>query len=123
MPDYSKIEDEHLRHLLMESESIRSRPETEIQTIIEGIAALDPAKQKEIAAVLEEEQKRVEEAKLAKGITPEMEIQEIEKNENKLMEIKHEYDNSIRKYREEKSKKEDGLEAEKILELLDNNPS
>lgn len=119
MPDYAKIQDEFLRKLVMGSESINSLPEKTVQTIIDGIASLEPTKQQEVIKLLESERERIATIKLSKGITTEKEIEEIEKNSRELTAIKHEYDNSIRQYRENKARTEDDETATEILKLLD----
>ncbi len=121
MLDYSRIKNDRLRELIMHSESIHAQPENVAQEIINNIAMLDPAKEQQTIMMLEEEQKEIQNSKLAKGITPEMEIQYIELNQKKLTEINKAYDTDIRKYKEEKSEKQDEKEAEDLLNQLNNN--
>jgi hypothetical protein len=118
MLDYSKIKNEHLRELIMHSESIHAQPENVAQEIINNIAMLDPAREQQTVMMLEAEQKEIQNSKLARGITPEMEIDYIELNRKKLTEINKEYDTNVRKYKEEKSEKQDEQEAEDLLNQL-----
>lgn len=121
MLNYSGIKNDHLRELIMHSESIHAQPENVAQEIINNIAVLDPAKEQETIMMFESEQKEIQNSKLARGITPEMEIQYIEQNEKKLTEINKEFDTNVRKYKEDKSEKEDELAAEDLLNQLNNN--
>jgi hypothetical protein len=118
MLDYSKIKNEHLRELIMHSESIHAQPENVAQEIINNIAMLDPAREQQTVMMFESEQKEIQNSKLARGITPEMEIDYIELNRKKLTEINKEYDTNVRKYKEEKSEKQDEQEAEDLLNQL-----
>lgn len=122
MLDFSKIKNESLRTLVMTSASILSQPEARAQQIIDSIANLPSDKEQEMMAALQEEQKTIQNSKLAQGVTPESEIEEVEKDSQKLSEIKHEYDTSVRKNREEKSQTEDAGTADNILESLQNIP-
>lgn len=118
MLDYSKIKNEHLRELIMHSESIHAQPENVAQEIINNITMLDPAREQQTVMMFEAEQKEIQNSKLARGITPEMEIDYIELNRKKLTEINKEYDTNVRKYKEEKSEKQDEQEAEDLLNQL-----
>ncbi|MCC7196911.1 hypothetical protein IT413_01805 [Candidatus Peregrinibacteria bacterium] len=120
MLDYSRIKNDRLKELIMHSESIHAQPENVAQEIINNIAALDPEKEQESIQMFESEQKEIQSAKLARGITPDMEIQYIEQNQKKLTEINKEYDTGVRKYQEEKTQKQDEKEAEDLLNQLNN---
>lgn len=121
MADYSKIKNERLRQLVMLSESIHSQEEAEIQMMIDRVAELPPEGQEAMIAALEEEQKQIRAAKLAKGITPEMEMKEmkeLEKNSLKLANIKHDFDAAVLGIKKEKEQKESGAAAENILKNI-----
>jgi len=120
MLDYSQIQNEHLRELLIHSESINAQDEINAQAVINNIAALGPVQQQEVIQMLEEEQKQIQSSKIAKGITPDVEVAAIEKNRGKLTEIKHEYDTNVRKYEEGKTQKQDEAAAEDLLNQLNN---
>lgn len=121
MLNYSGIKNDHLRELIIHSESIHAQPENVAQEIINNIAVLDPGKEQQTIMMFEAEQNEIQKSKLAQGITPEMEIQYIEQNEKKLTEINKEFDTNVRKYKEDKSEKEDEIEAEDLLNQLNNN--
>ena len=118
MLNYSKIKNEHLKELIMHSESIHAQPENVAQEIIDNISMLDPAREQQTVMMFEAEQQEIQNSKLAKGITPEMEIDYIELNRKKLSEINKEFDTNVRKYKEEKSEKQDEQEAEDLLNQL-----
>lgn len=121
MLDYSKIKNEHLRELIMHSESINAQPENIAQEIINNIAVLDPAHEQQTVMMFEAEHQEIQNSKLAKGITPEMEIDYIELNRKKLSEINKEFDTNVRKYNEEQSEKQDEQVADDLLNQLNNN--
>lgn len=118
MPDYSKIQNERLRNLVMLSESIHSLPESEIQAMIDRVTELPPEGQEAMTSALEDEQKQIQEAKQAKGITPEMETQEIEENSLKLSKIKHDFDTAVLEVKKEKEEKDSEAAAASIIKNL-----
>jgi hypothetical protein len=95
MPYFYPIKDEHLRQLVMLSESINTLPEDDIQKMVTQIAALEGDAQKAMTATLEDEQRQIAAAKRAKGITPEMELEQIKENSTKLASIKRDFDMTV----------------------------
>lgn len=103
----------------MASESIHSLPEDDAQAMIDQIAALPDEGQTAMAAALEDEQRMIEEAKKAKGISPEQEIREIEENMAKVSEIKRDFESSVRRINEKKEKDESDKAAEELLKEIE----
>lgn len=118
MPDYSKIQNEKLRSLVVLSESIHSQPESEIQAMVDRIASLPLEGQDAMIAALEEEQKQIQMTKQAKGITPEMEMQHIEGKNLKLSSIKHEFDKAVLETKEQTDQDTASAEADSLISNL-----
>ena len=119
MPNYDNIKNEKLRQLVTLSESIHSQPEEVAQAMIDQIAALPEEGQTAMITAMEDEQKAIQEAKAAKGITPEQEIRDIEENMAKVSTIKRDFESSVRKINEEKEREESDKEAEDLLKKLE----
>ena len=118
MPNYDHIKNEKLRQLVKASESIHSLPEEEAQAMIDQISVLPEEGQTAMLSTLEEEQKAIQEAKAAKGITPEQELRELEENMEKVSTVKRDFESSVRKINEQKDREESDKEAEELLKKI-----
>ncbi len=115
MVNYSIIQNEHLRQLVILSESIHSLPADQLEVMIQRIAALPEEGQLALIKTLEDEQQKIKAAKLAKGITPEMELKQMEENSLKVTAIKYEFETGVRKENEKIDAKQSEEEAEKLI--------
>ncbi len=118
MADYDLIKNTELRLLVTASESIRSLKEQEIQQWVERIAALPPEGERAMLVALRDEQEQIRKAKLAKGITPEMERAEREKKMEKVYAIKKDFEKVVRIENEKTANNESSAEAESLLKKL-----
>lgn len=119
MPDYQPIRSERLRTLVMASESIQSLPDEQVQMMITQIAALDDNGQSAMIATLEDEQRQIAAAKRARGITPEMELAQINENMAKVSAIKHDFEMSVLKENEREEVAQSDKAAEDLLKNID----
>jgi len=115
MPYYYPIENERLRMLVMASESIHSMAEDDVQKMVAQIAVLDEDGQAAMVETLEDEQRQIAAAKRAKGITPEMELAQINKDTAKLSAIEHEFEMAAAKENERSDREESQKKAEEII--------
>jgi hypothetical protein len=115
MPYYYTIPNERLRMLVMASESIHSMREDDVQKMITQIAALDEDSQDAMIETLEDEQRQIAAAKRARGITPEMELAQINKDMAKLSAIEHEFEMAIAKESARADREESEKKAEEII--------
>lgn len=120
MPYYYHIYNEKLRELVKASESIHSLTENDAQDMVNHIAALPQDGQAEMIRALESEQKAIQEAKVAKGITPEVEMRRLDEAIAQVGTIKRDFESSVRKYNEELERKHEDQAAEDLLEEIDN---
>lgn len=118
MINYDLIKNEKLRRLVIASESMQSLPEPEIQKMVERMAALPEAGQQQIIASLEKEQEQISKVKLAMGITPEVEVAELEEKIQKVNLIKKTLENTIRHEQEQAANNESEEAAEDVLKTL-----
>jgi hypothetical protein len=120
MPYYYHIYNEKLRELVKASESIHSLSEDDAQDMVNQIAALPEDGQAEMIKALESEQNAIQEAKIAKGITPEQEIRQLDEAIAQVGTIKRDFESSVRRYNEEVARKQESQEAEDLLKEIDN---
>ena len=120
MPYYYPIENERLRMLVMASESIHSMAEDDVQKMVAQIAVLDEDGQDALVETLENEQRQIAAAKRARGITPEMELAQINENMAKLSAIEHEFEMAMAKENARAEREESGKEAEEIIKDVSN---
>jgi len=100
MIDFDLIKNGQLRLLVVASESINSLPEADAQSMVEHIAQLPKEGEDAMIKALANEQEQIAAAKRAKGITPEMERQQVEKNMQRLFAIKKDFERTVRKENE-----------------------
>jgi len=117
MPYYYNIPNEHLRMLVMASESIHSLAEDDLQKTIEQIAGLDEEAQVAMIATLEDEQRAIAAAKRARGITPKMEMAHLNRDIVALETIRHEFENAVLQEKERAANEQHGS-AEDILKNI-----
>jgi hypothetical protein len=115
MPYYYTIQDERLRMLVMASESIHSLSEDDIQKVINQIAGLEEDGQEALTTTLEDEQRQIAAAKRAKGISPEMELAQINESMTRLTTLEHEFETAVARENERAEREESGREAEEII--------
>lgn len=115
MVNYDIIKNPELRLLVAASESIHSLDETEIQQWVERIAVLPPEGEMQMLTALRDEQKQISEAKLAKGITPEMDLAQTQENLKQVTAIKKDFDMVVLKENERVSKQESEIAATNLL--------
>lgn len=115
MPYYYPIQNERLRQLVMMSESIHSMEEKDIQKMVAQIANLTADGQTAMITALEDEQRQIEKARLAKGITPEAEMRAWQLNTTKMIAIKHDFEMSVRNVDRKRQAEESEKAAEDIL--------
>ncbi len=96
MIDYSKIKNEKLRQLVLLSESIQSQSEEAIQVMVERVAELPEEGEDLMIASLEDEQNQIRAIKNAKEITPEMEIEQLNQNNQKILAAKRHLEKVVR---------------------------
>lgn len=118
MINYDLITNETLRRLIIASESIQSLAEAEIQKMVERIGALPETGQQQIIASLEKEQEQISKVKLAMGITPEVEVAELEEKIQKVNLIKKTLENTVRHEQEQAADTESEKAAENVLKTL-----
>lgn len=118
MVDYSLIKNQKLRQLIILSESIASLPEGEQLKMIERIAQLPPEGETAMIAALEDEQEKIRQAKRAKGITPEMELEQIKQNTAAIFALKRQFDTAVVRENEKSEKANSDVAAEDILKTL-----
>ena len=115
MPHYYNIPDEQLRMLVMASESLHSLAEDDLQRTINQIAELPGDGQEAMIETLENEQRQIAAAKRAKGITPEMELAQINSSMAKLTVIEHEFEMALAKENSRAEREESDKQAEEII--------
>lgn len=118
MVDYSLIKNEKLRQLVMLSESINSLEDAALETIIERISALPEEGEKEMIKALEDEQGQIKAAKLAKGITPEIEMEQLEEKKLQVVAVTHDLDKTVRVEHEKVEVAETASAAEDLIKNL-----
>lgn len=116
--NYDSIKNSRLKALVMASESIHSLPEAALAQMIARIAAMPEVGQVQLIAALEDEQKQIQAAKLAKGITPEVEMQNLKEGTSKLIQVERKFDGDVRKYREDKAQAQDEAQAENLIKSI-----
>jgi len=119
MPQYDPIRNERLRTLVMASESIHSLPEQDVQKMVAQISTLDESGQAALTATLEDEQRQIAAAKRARGITPEMELAQINDNMAKVSSIKHDFEMAVLKENEREESQKSEQAAEDLLKNID----
>lgn len=119
MAYYYPIQNEHLRKLVMLSESIHSMLDNEVQEMVSQISILDESGQNAMISTLEDEQRQIAQEKAKRGITPAMELRQIEENTAKLHSIKRDFETAVRKEDERTQVVQSEQEAENILRELD----
>jgi hypothetical protein len=115
MPYYYPIKNDRLRELTMLSESINTLPEDDVQKVVEQIAALDTDAQNAMIATLEDEQKQIAAAKLAKGITPDVELAQIKENSVRLASVKRDFDMTVARENQNQEAIAAAAEADNLL--------
>lgn len=118
MANFAVIQNEKLRDLIIRSESINSLPEDKRQQMIDKIALLQEAGVNAMIAILEQEQAKISAAKLAKGITPEIEHQQMQKKIVEVVAIKREFETGVRVELERVDREETLKAAEDLLRNL-----
>lgn len=122
MVDYSLIKNEKLRTMVMESESIHTLAEAEIQAMVGKIAKLNPEGEQAFLEALENEKQEVERAKAGEQIDPEeatVMMQKVQENDQKLTNVIRSFDTFVRGTREESVREVENQQAEELLKLLD----
>lgn len=117
MINYDLIKNMELRLLVTASESINSLPAPNIEVMVSRIAALPVEGQLEMIDALRDEREQVRAAKLARGLTPEVEAQQIKNSAALLAAETRGFDMEVNKAREAAAKSEEG-EPENILKTL-----
>lgn len=112
MPYYYPIQNEQLRMLVMMSESIHSMPVRDIQKMVAQISNLTEDGQMAMITALEDEQKQIAAARLARGITPEVQMRALQSNTAKVNAIGRDLEMSVRK----EDRRRQAAEAEKAAE-------
>jgi len=120
MPDYTPIQNEKLRQLVLLSESINSLPEEQLQVTVTRIGGLAGPDQEAMIKVLEDEQRLIEAKKRARGLTPEMELAEIKERRSKVVAIKRDFESAVNRENERVDTVESDKAAEDALKDLDN---
>lgn len=120
MPYYYHIYNKKLQELVKASESIHSLSENDAQDMINQIAALPEDGQAEMIKALESEQNAIQQAKIAKGITPEKEMRQLDEAIAQVGNIKRDFESSVRRYDEEVDRKQESQEAEDLLNEINN---
>lgn len=117
MINFDLIKNMELRLLVTASESINSLPTRDVEVMVSRIAALPVEGQLEMIDALRDEREQVRAAKLARGITPEVEAQQIKNSAALLAAETRGFDMEVNKAREAAAKSEEG-EPENILKTL-----
>lgn len=120
MPDYNPIKHERLRQLVILSESLNSLPEDQLQATVTRIGGLAGPDLEAMVKVLEDEQRLIEANKRARGLTPEMELAEIEERRSKVVAIKRDFESAVNRENERVDTVESSKAAEDALKDLDN---
>jgi len=114
MAYYYPIQNEKLRTLVITSESIHSLADDDVQKMVSQISNLTDEGQMAMIQALEDEQKQIMLAKAAQGITPQMEMRQLQADSMKLTGIKHDFEMAVVK-ENQKMEQADANNAEDIL--------
>lgn len=117
MINFDLIKNMELRLLVTASESINSLSAQDIEVMVSRIAALPVEGQLEMIDALRDEREQARAAKLARGITPEMEAQQIKNSTALLAAETRGFDMEVNKAREAAARNEEGA-PENILNTL-----
>lgn len=117
MLNFDLIKNMELRLLVTASESINSLPSKDVQVMVSRIAALPVEGQLEMIDALRDEREQVMSAKLARGLTPEVEAQQIKNSAALLAAETRGFDMEVNQARESAAKKEEGP-PENILQSI-----
>ena len=118
MVDYSVIKNEKLRQLVMISESIASLDEAGILAMVKQIAQLPEEGQTAMINALEDEQKQIRAAKIAKGITPEKELEKVTIQAQKVAFANRSFDRVVRQEDEKAERLATDANAEDLITSL-----
>lgn len=119
MLDYSLITNEKLRQLVIRSESVNSLPEDKVRALVNKMALLTEPSITAMIAVFEKEQLKIQNAKLAKGITPEIEQKRLDEKISALAGIKREFETGVKVETERTDQETTLMAAEELLKDLD----
>jgi hypothetical protein len=119
MAYYYTIPNERLRMLVMASESIHSLPDEDIQRMVAQISNLNKDGEDAMINTLEDEQRQIAATKRARGITPEMELAQINENMAKVAAIKHDFEMAVLRENEREESEKSNAAAEDILKDID----
>ncbi len=117
MVDYSIIKNDHLRALVMISESIGSLEETAISRMVERIARLPEQGQTDMITALEDERRQIEAATTAHK-APEKALEEVSAQEKKLILVNRSFDRVVREENEKTEQSESSAHADDLLHSL-----
>ena len=118
MIDFDLIKNAQLRLLVAASESINSLPEDQAQAMVERIAQLPAEGEQAMIKALTDEQNQILKAKRARGITPEMEQQQLEQNMQKIVAIQKDFEHVVRQENEKLEIDASEKAAEDILKKI-----
>ena len=118
MINFDIIKNPKLRLLVIPSESINSLPEVQAQTMIERIAKLPPEGEQAMIKALTDEQEQIAKMKQAKGITPEMERQQLEQKMQKMVAIKNDFERTVRIENEKADRKDSDRIADNLIKNI-----
>jgi len=118
MLNFSGIKNEKLRQLVSASESIKSLPEEQGQAMVDKMAALPESSVGPMVKVFEEEAKKIAAAKLAKGITPEIEQKKLEEKIVAVHKIKKDFECGVRVEEERVDQEAVLVAADELLKKL-----
>jgi len=119
MLDYSLITNEQLRQLVIRSESVNSLSEDQIQAMVNKMALLPESGTTAMIAVFEKEQQKIQNAKTAKGIPPEIEQKRLDEKISAVAGIKREFETGVKVETERVDQEATLMAAEELLKDLD----
>jgi hypothetical protein len=119
MAYYYTIRNERLRMLVMASESIHSLGDEDVQRMVSQISNLNDDGEAAMISTLEDEQRQIAAAKRARGITPEMELAQINDNMAKVSAIKHDFEMAVLRENEREETEKSSSAADDILKSID----